>query len=160
MHMQQENILTANLVAQLQNGGLRKLTRLQKPAKYRRELGDSSFRADIFITLSEEGVWCEFDGRSTQFIAIEVKVKNWKEGLYQAWRYNAFAEKSYLALFKPYARNVNVELFRQYNVGLIIFDETSIEVLNTPRNNKFHGRTYSTELRGRLWSRLSAVKSI
>lgn len=158
--MQQENILTANLVAQLQNGGLRKLTRLQKTANYRRELGDSSFRADIFITFSEEGVECKFDSRSTQFIAIEVKVKDWKEGLYQAWRYNAFAEKSYLALFKPYAKNINIELFRQYNVGLIIFDETSIEVLNAPKNNKFSPKTYSAELRGRLWSRLSAVKSV
>jgi hypothetical protein len=157
--MRKEDILTEILVEQLQSGGIKKLTRAQKQVEFRREVGDSSFRADIFISLQKESATAA-DVRATNFIAIEVKVKDWMQGLYQAWKYNAFAERSYLALYKPYAANVDVELFRQYNVGLIIFDETTIEVRNTPKSNKFHQKTYSSELRTKLRGRLATVESI
>ncbi len=156
--MRKEDFLTKILVEQLQSGGIKKLTRAQSQAEFRRELGDNSFRADIFITLSN-GDARPADQR-THFIAIEVKVKDWKQGLYQAWRYNAFAEKSYLALYRKHAKNVDLELFRQYNVGLIIFDETSIEVLNTPRHSKFAQQLYSRELRARLRNRMQLVECV
>lgn len=82
------------------------------------------------------------------------------QGLYQAWRYNSFAEKSYLAIYKKYANGIDINLFRQYNVGLIVFDEENITVLNKPRNNKFNPNTYSGELREKLWAKLTAVERI
>lgn len=150
--MHKEDFLTGILVEQLRDGQIRKLTRTHKQAHFSREVGDNSFRADIFIsftTAAEVGV-----STRTSFIAIEVKVKDWKQGLYQAWRYTAFAEKSYLALYRPHADNIDIELFRQYNVGLIVFDETSVEVRNAPKNNKFNERAYSRELRAKLRSKV------
>lgn len=156
-----EDLLTGMLVEQLQNGGIKKLTRLHRNAEFRREHGDSSFRTDIFIALSKDNAsTSEFDRNAVNFIAIEVKIKDWKQGLYQAWKYNTFAEKSFLALYKKYASNVDISMFQQYNVGLISFDENSIEVLNIPKNNKFQAKTYSDDLRIKLWHRLSAMKSV
>jgi hypothetical protein len=154
--MRVEDALTQILVDQLRNGGIKKLTRAQKAFEYLRELGDNSFRADIFITLEKNE--STVSRSSMKFIAIEVKVKDWKQGLYQAWRYNAFAEKSYLALYKKHASNVDLALFQQYNVGLIVFDESSIEVLNAPKNNRFSERTYSGELRTMLRSKVALMK--
>lgn len=162
MNAVKEDFLTQLLVEQLQAGGLKKLTRANKQAEFRRELGDSSFRTDIFITLSKDSVaeTQELNRKNVHFIAIEVKIRDWMQGLYQAWKYNAFAEKSYLALYKKYAKNVDLNLFRAYNVGLIVFDETSITVLNRPTGNKFTERTYSQDIREKLWEKLSVVKSV
>lgn len=162
MHTVKEDFLTQLLVEQLQSGGLKKLTRANKQAEFTRELGDNSFRTDIFITLSKEGVAAtEISNRKdVHFIAIEVKIRDWMQGLYQAWKYNAFAEKSYLALYRKYAKNVDVSLFRAYNVGLIVFDETSISVLNKPTGNKFVEETHSLDIREKLWKKLSTVKSV
>ena len=160
MNPMKEDLLTTVLVEQLQNGGIKKLTRSHRKAEFRREHGDNSFRADIFIALSKEDSQRDtFDRNSVNFIAIEVKIKDWKQGLYQAWKYNTFAEKSFLALYKKYAKNVDISMFQQYNVGLISFDENTIEVLNVPKNNRFQAKSYSDDLRERLWSRL-AVKSV
>ncbi|MDP3488022.1 MAG: hypothetical protein Q8S19_08855, partial [Bacillota bacterium] len=152
-----EDKLTGILVEQLRHGGIRKLTRANKQAEFTRELGDNSFRTDIFITLSKDGVagTQKYDRKDVHFIAIEVKIKDWKQGLYQAWKYNAFAEKSYLALYKKYAKNLDIELFRTCNVGLIIFDETSVSVMNVPKKNKFADDTYSSGLKETLWSKLA-----
>lgn len=158
--MYQENILTQVLLNQLQTGGIYKLTQTQFKAEYRRELGDNSFRADIFISLSKNTDRVTFHQNNTQFIAIEVKIKDWMQGLYQAWRYNSFAEKSYLAIYKKYANGIDINLFRQYNVGLIVFDEENITVLNKPKNNKFSLNTYSGELREKLWTKLIAVECV
>lgn len=160
MNPVKEDFLTQLLVEQLQAGGLKKLTRANRQAEFRRELGDNSFRTDIFITLSKESVVDidESQRKNVHFIAIEVKIRDWMQGLYQAWKYNAFAEKSYLALYKKYAKNVDLNLFRAYNVGLIVFDETSIAVLNRPTGNKFTENNYSQDIREKLWEKLSTVK--
>jgi hypothetical protein len=157
--MPKEYVLTSILVEQLRHGEIKKLTRAHTQAEYRREIGDNTFRADIFISLTK-GNAASTLSRKVSFIAIEVKIKDWKQGLYQAWRYNAFAEKSYLALYRKHAHNFDIELFRQYNVGLIIFDETGIEVRNTPKHNKFAQEPYSMELRARLRSKMLSVESI
>lgn len=163
MNSVREDVLTQLLVEQLQAGGIKKLTRANKQAEFTRELGDNSFRTDIFITLSKVGVAAteKSNRKDVRFIAIEVKVKDWMQGLYQAWRYNAFAEKSYLALYRKYAKNVDVSLFQLYNVGLIVFDEETISVLNTPKRNAFEeNSTYSAIVRDKLWRKLTAVKSV
>lgn len=72
-------------------------------------------------------------------LAIELKLKDWKRGFYQAYRYKWFAEISYLALYSRHAKQAikNIELFKRYNVGLIqIFDDETIEIIYKPKAEK------------------------
>jgi predicted transcriptional regulator len=53
-------------------------------------------------------------------IAIEVKLKNWKQALRQAYRYKFFAEYTFVALDAHYSNSAikNINEFKKYNVGL------------------------------------------
>ena len=152
-----EEILTKILVEKLESGEIKKIIKSNlrnSSVNYFREMGTNAFRADIFISLNKI---TDTKNNRAHFIAIEVKIKDWKQGLYQAWKYNAFAEKSYLAIYKKYAKNIDIKMFEKYNVGLIIFDENSILVKNIPKNNSFKKKEYSIELRKHLQERMTKV---
>lgn len=73
-------------------------------------------------------------------IAIEVKLRDHKQGLVQARRYQYFADESYLAILKEAERNIDFEEFNKHNIGLILFDSktNSIEVKHpTPINQNY-----------------------
>lgn len=145
-----ENLLTKILVENLESGQVKKIVKNKinnSSINYYREIGDGSFRADIFITLTKKLK------KKTDLIAIEVKIKDWKQGLYQAWRYNSFAEKSFLAIYKKFSKGIDIKMFEEYNVGLIIFDEKNIVVKNIPKNNSFKEQSYSIKLRNNLLSK-------
>lgn len=58
----------------------------------------------------------------SECLIIESKVKKWKKALKQALRYGYGAEKAYIALPAPTARNIerkHREVFENYEVGLI-----------------------------------------
>ncbi len=60
--------------------------------------------------------------KNSECVVIESKVKDWKKALKQALRYGYGAEKAYVALPAPKARNVEKKhgrLFKNYNIGLI-----------------------------------------
>ncbi len=62
-----------------------------------------------------------------QSVAIEAKLKDWKRGLFQAYRYRRYADKSYLAVYSKHINPPlkNIDQFKKYNVGLIeVTDET------------------------------------
>lgn len=157
-----EDTLTNILVQNLKKGGINKLVKIRNSEKMdmNREIGNSSYVADIFISLYRDNDIKKFNSKEVKFIAIEVKIKDWKQGLYQAWRYNSFAEKSYLAIYEKYTKNIDINLFKEYNVGLIVFNENKIKVLNKPRGNKFSMSSNSLKLRENLWSRLPIIKTI
>ena len=54
-------------------------------------------------------------------VAVEAKLKHWKQALNQARRYQRFAQYSYVLLDKQYSApaEANLEIFKQHNVGLI-----------------------------------------
>lgn len=59
---------------------------------------------------------------NSECLVIESKVKNWKKALKQALRYGYGAEKVYVALPTPTARNIEKkyrEIFENYKIGLI-----------------------------------------
>jgi len=149
-----ENVLTSFLIENLKNGGLCKIAKLQgKKVTVQREIGDGSFRADIFISL--KNLKNRYD-----LVAIEVKIKDWQQGLYQAYRYKSFAEKSYLAIYEKYCIGIDISLFKKNNVGLISFNENEIKVLNQPKVNKFIKESHSYELRQTLFKQLSLSERI
>ncbi|MCK6462435.1 MAG: hypothetical protein L6Q29_01280 [Candidatus Pacebacteria bacterium] len=162
--MLREQKLTSQLLNTLQQGGITKIIRgaKDKNIELRREVGNNSFFADILISLSsQKSEEKSFNTKQTKFIAIEVKISDWKQGLYQAWRYYSFAEKSYLALYEDYAKNIEIDSFKKHNVGLIVFNENTIKVLHHPTTNNFKGKdTYEINLREKIWQRSLAIQSV
>lgn len=65
-----------------------------------------------------------------KIIAIEAKLTDHRSGLIQAKRYKYFADESYLAILKEAEKNINIDEFNKYNIGLILFDSNnqSIEI--------------------------------
>lgn len=158
MKYMNELVLTNFLEKNLRNGDINKIAKSQgKRVTVQREIGDGSFRADIFISL--ENINSKYHNKFN-FVAIEVKIKDWQQGLYQAYRYNSFAEKSYLALYEKYCEGVDIELFKKYNVGLISFNENEMTVLNKPKTNKFTSESHSLEIRKNLKLKVCLSKCI
>ena len=162
--MLREHELTSRLLEILQQGEIVKIIKKTrgKNIEMKREVGNNSFFTDILIALSLKKINSNsFDTKQMKFFAIEVKISDWRQGLYQAWRYRSFAEKSYLALYKKYAKNVDLDLFRKHNVGLIIFDENTIRVLHNPTLNKFkNDNSYEAKLREKIWQRSLSIQSV
>jgi len=162
--MLREYKLTSQLLKTLQQGELSKIIKKTKGKniEMKREVGNNSFFADILIALSSKKIRSGvFDAKQTKFFAIEVKISDWRQGLYQAWRYCSFAEKSYLALYKKYAKNVDIDLFKKHNVGLIIFDENTIQVLYNPTLNRFkNDNSYEAKLREKIWQRSLSIQAV
>lgn len=57
--------------------------------------------------------------------SYELKLSNWRRALRQAFRYKTFANQSYVVLDEATCSIAieNLDMFRQYNVGLASFDE-------------------------------------
>lgn len=74
-----------------------------------------------------------------EVIAVEAKISNWKRGLYQAYRYKQYADKSYLALHTNYLQRAmkNISIFIDLNIGLIeVNDQTEeIKKIFEPKKN-------------------------
>lgn len=68
--------------------------------------------------------------KGSECIVIETKVSKWKSALRQALGYGYGAEKSYIALPDPTAKNVlekHREIFERYGIGIIeVSDSASI----------------------------------
>ncbi len=73
-----------------------------------------------------------YKGISTNTIAIEAKLKNWKRALNQAFRYKWFAEKSIVVLDSHYINPAlkNIEMFKSLNVGLAEINKTGTLTLH------------------------------
>jgi len=58
-----------------------------------------------------------------KLVAIEAKLHDWRQGILQARRYKSFTDESYLAILSRYAKNIDPDLLRVHDIGLIIVDE-------------------------------------
>lgn len=94
-----------------------------------------------------------------EIIAIEAKLRNWQRGLYQAYRYRQYANKSYLALHSKYVHRalVNKEHFVRSNVGLIEVNDKDIKIHIEPKRESSKENIYSALVYERI---LSAEKNL
>lgn len=70
-------------------------------------------------------------------ISIEVKIKDWKNGLLQAQRYLKFSDYSYLAIKSDYVKNIDMDIAVKYGIGIIsLLDEQLVEILNPRKSQK------------------------
>jgi hypothetical protein len=72
--------------------------------------------------------------------AYELKLSDWRHGLYQALQYKAFAHSVSIVLPETAARAVtsNLPRFRAFNVGVLIFNTTTgkLRVLVKPKRSR------------------------
>ncbi len=68
-------------------------------------------------------------------IAIEAKLKNWKQALKQARRYQRFANYSYVLLDSRFSSPAikNIHLFHRHNIGLILMNSNTPTIHHSPR---------------------------
>jgi len=72
----------------------------------------------------------------SEFYSVEAKINDWKNGLYQALRYQNFSQKSYLAISSDFIHRVDKKELIKANIGLIsVSKERSFVVIN-PKKNK------------------------
>ncbi|MFA6187437.1 MAG: hypothetical protein WC770_09560 [Phycisphaerae bacterium] len=64
-----------------------------------------------------------------RIISIEVKLRDWKNGFYQALRYKTYSHKSYLAISEEFAHRVDINLLKEYNIGLISVTPNNIRFI-------------------------------
>lgn len=72
-------------------------------------------------------------------IAVEAKVKDWRSGLFQAYRYKEFADDTYLAVYEDHIRPCknNLEIFEKLNVGLIGVSTNGLTVYYKPVSRSY-----------------------
>ena len=70
-------------------------------------------------------------------ISIEVKIRDWKNGLLQAQRYLNFSDYSYLALKSDYVKNIDMDIADKYGIGIIsLMGDELIEILKPRKSQK------------------------
>ena len=82
-------------------------------------------------------------------IAFELKVKNWRKAFQQAFSTKLCADFSYMVLFDEYFHNVNMEMFRQEELGVILIDEKGkmVKILEPKRSKLINPSLYNEILR-------------
>ena len=72
-----------------------------------------------------------FNGK---IVAIEYKLKNWKQAMKQAYRYQSFSDQTYVILDAAYinlAKN-NIDMFIKFNIGLGAVDNNDVKFYYKP----------------------------
>lgn len=70
-------------------------------------------------------------------ISIEVKIKDWKNGLLQAQRYLKFSDYSYLAIKSDYVKNIDIAVAVKYGIGIIsLMEDQLVEILKPRKSQK------------------------
>lgn len=69
-----------------------------------------------------------------KLVAIEAKLRDWKQGIIQARRYKSFTDECYLAILAKYDKNIDYDYLERFDIGLILCDEETgtIELKRKP----------------------------
>ncbi len=82
-------------------------------------------------------VYYDKNEEKTELIAFELKLKDWKRAIKQAFRYKSFSNISYVVIpsVGVHLAVKNIELFRKYNIGLAGFNSLQeFEILFKPKS--------------------------
>ena len=72
---------------------------------------------------------------NTKIITIEVKLKNWKRALQQAYKYRSFSDIAYICMDEKNVKPAleNLDLFKKCNIGLLtINSKNKIKIYYEP----------------------------
>lgn len=64
-----------------------------------------------------------------KIVAVEAKLKDWKQGILQARRYKSFTDECYLAILSKYEKNIDKRYLDKFGVGLILFNPETGKII-------------------------------
>lgn len=76
------------------------------------------------------------DAVTTNLVAIEAKISDWKSGLEQAKRYKQYADTVYVALSSEFIKKVDIDVFKTYNIGLMSVSNGKLKIPLKPKKEK------------------------
>jgi hypothetical protein len=97
------------------------------------------------------------ENQDISIISFELKLKNWKQAVKQAFRYKSFSNVAYVVLSTSSINAAlnNIELFERYNIGLAKFDKNNyFEILHRPISDN----PYSEQISSRLKENIGACR--
>jgi len=62
--------------------------------------------------------------KDSDVIAVEMKIKDWKKALWQAYVNQLCAVKSYVAMWHEYTHRIDRKRFKKYGIGIMKIGET------------------------------------
>jgi hypothetical protein len=83
-------------------------------------------------TFSMQGL---FTPSTRELYSIEAKIKDWKQGLFQAIRYKNYSQKTFLAISEQFIHRVDESLLLKNNVGLISVNCNEARIIINPKKN-------------------------
>lgn len=70
----------------------------------------------------------KFSNPIKKLVAIEAKLKDWKQGILQARRYKSYTDECYLAILSRYEKNIDYSYLDKFGIGLILFNENNGDI--------------------------------
>ncbi len=106
---------------------------LKKFKKFLKKLEKAGY---ITIKNNRIHVIKKVDIASKNVVAIEAKLSDWKSGLNQALAYKQYSDYVYVAIDECCYKKIDVKLFENNNVGLILVGKGHIKKLLNPKKEK------------------------
>lgn len=103
------------------------------------------------------------DNYINYIVSIELKLKNWKRALKQAFRYRAFSNESYVILDEYHIELglKNLEYFKKFNIGLGSFNSKSeLKLFYKPVTAKPFSTKFNSILEKQVLNNKSADNSV
>lgn len=111
--------------------GLRSRKKIQSIIDTLRDLGFIEYKDKKHLIVRRR-----YQPIAEEFVSIEAKLSDWKSGVYQAVRYKAFSNSSYLAISEEYLDKVDRKFLRKNGIGLITVSGSGAKIIVRAKKNK------------------------
>jgi len=82
--------------------------------------------------------------------AVELKVKDWKNALYQLDTNQLFAKYCYLGIWHSYSYLVPKKILKKYGIGFISISKSNIEILVKPKKSSIVNEDFSKLIKNEI----------
>jgi hypothetical protein len=103
------------------------------------------------------------ENQDISIISFELKLKNWKRAVKQAFRYKSFSNITYVVLSAANVKAAlsNIDIFEKYNIGLAKFGkENDFEILYKPLLDNPYSENLNLKLKENIGSSRRKFKNI
>lgn len=100
--------------------------------------GDSYFKEYDGLFGRPDFVYYNKYKNETSITSFELKLRDWRRAIKQAFRYRSFSNIAYVVLPESNINPAlnNLEMFEQFNIGLASFDEAGLKILYKPESKE------------------------
>lgn len=65
-------------------------------------------------------------------IAVELKIRNWRQAMRQAYQNTFYAQKSYVGLWHEFCKDTIASKISKYGIGVLNIEIDNVEILEAP----------------------------